>query len=122
MKKIAYISLTTLGDVICCMNQLEHLKKIYAPCRITVFAIQLIAELMKNSARVDDVVVLNGGVHGDLWAPYAKNTHTVIHASCADYEACWKCRKKNCGRDFTYENIKSAVFYQLSEIEKTFLI
>ncbi len=66
MKEIAYISLTPLGDVICCMNQLEHLKKIYAPCRITVFAIPLIAELMKNSAWVDEVVPLKGGVHGDL--------------------------------------------------------
>ncbi len=66
MKEIAYISLTPLGDVICCMNQLEHLKKLYAPCRITVFAIPLIAELMKNSAWVDEVVTLKGGVHGDL--------------------------------------------------------
>ena len=66
MKGIAYIPLTPLGDVICCMNQLEHLKKLYAPCRITVFAIPLIAELMKNSAWVDEVVVLKGGVHGDL--------------------------------------------------------
>ena len=66
MKEIAYISLTPLGDVICCMNQLEHLKKLYAPCRITVFAIPLIAELMKNSAWVDEVVALKGNVHGDL--------------------------------------------------------
>ncbi|MBQ9336592.1 MAG: glycosyltransferase family 9 protein [Lentisphaeria bacterium] len=66
VREIAYIALTPLGDVICCMNQLEHLKKIYAPCRITVFAIPLIAELMKNSAWVDEVAVLKGGVHGDL--------------------------------------------------------
>ena len=64
--EIAYIALTPLGDVICCMNQLEHLKKLYAPCRITVFAIPLIAELMKNSAWADEVVTLKGGVHGDL--------------------------------------------------------
>lgn len=66
MKNIAYIPLTPLGDVICCINQIEHLKKIYAPCRITVFAIPLIAELLKNSVWVDEVVVLKGGVHGDL--------------------------------------------------------
>ena len=66
MKEIAYIPLTPLGDVICCINQVEHLKKLYAPCRITVFAIPLIAELMKNSVWVDEVVVLKGGVHGDL--------------------------------------------------------
>ena len=66
VKEIAYIPLTPLGDVICCINQLEHLKKIYAPCRITVFAIPLIADLMKNSVWVDEVVVLKGGVHGDL--------------------------------------------------------
>ena len=61
MKEIANIPLTPLGDVICCINQLEHLKKIYAPCRVTVFAIPLIAELMKNSVWVDEVIVLNGG-------------------------------------------------------------
>ncbi|MBQ7207046.1 MAG: hypothetical protein IJS01_04540 [Lentisphaeria bacterium] len=66
MKEIAYISLCPLGDVVCCMNQLEHLKKLYAPCRITVFAIPLIAELMKNSAWVDEVVVLKGNVRYDL--------------------------------------------------------
>ena len=66
MKEIAYISLTPLGDVICCMNQLEHLKQIYAPCRITVFAIPLIAELMKNSAWADEVITLKGEVHYDL--------------------------------------------------------
>ena len=66
MKEIAYIPLTPLGDVICCINQLEHLKKIYAPCRVTVFAIPLIAKLMKNSVWVDEVIVLNGGVHGNL--------------------------------------------------------
>ena len=66
MKEIAYISLCPLGDVVCCMNQLEHLKKIYAPCRITVFAIPLIAELMKNSVWVDEVVALKGNVHYDL--------------------------------------------------------
>ncbi|MBR4664460.1 MAG: glycosyltransferase family 9 protein, partial [Lentisphaeria bacterium] len=66
VREIAYIALTPLGDVICCMNQLEHLKKLYAPCRITVFAIPLIAELMKNSAWADEVVTLKGGVHGDL--------------------------------------------------------
>ncbi len=64
--EIAYIPLTPLGDVICCMNQLEHLKKIYTPCRITVFAIPLIAELLGNSVWVDEAVVLKGGVHGDL--------------------------------------------------------
>jgi len=66
MKEIAYIPLTPLGDVICCINQLEHLKKFYAPCRITVFAIPLISDLLKNSAWVDEVITLNGGVHGNL--------------------------------------------------------
>ena len=66
MNEIAYIPLTPLGDVVCCMNQLEHLKKIYAPCRITVFAIPLIAELLKNSIWVDEVIILNGNVHGSL--------------------------------------------------------
>ena len=66
MNEIAYISLCPLGDVVCCMNQLEHLKKIYAPCRITVFAIPLIAELMKNSVWVDEVVALKGNVRYDL--------------------------------------------------------
>ena len=66
MKEIAYIPLTPLGDVLCCINQLEHLKKIYAPCRITVFAIPLIAAMLKNCAWVDEAVVINGGVHGDL--------------------------------------------------------
>ena len=66
MKEIAYIPLTPLGDVLCCINQLEHLKKIYAPCRITVFAIPLIAAMLKNCAWVDEVAVINGGVHGDL--------------------------------------------------------
>ena len=66
MKEIAYIPLTPLGDVMCCINQLEHLKKLYAPCRITVFAIPLIADLMRNSVWVDKVVILKGGVHGDL--------------------------------------------------------
>ena len=66
MKEIAYISLCPLGDVICCINQLEHIKKIYDPCRITVFSIPLVADLLKNTVWVDEAVVLNGNVHYDL--------------------------------------------------------
>ena len=80
MKEIAYIPLTPLGDVICCFNQLEHLKKFYTPCRITVFAIPLIAELMKNSVWVDEVITLKGGVHGDL-------DLTDFHAPDTEFDA-----------------------------------
>ena len=72
MKEIAYIALTPLGDVICCMNQLEHLKK-------------------------------------TLYAPYEKTRHAVVHASCADYESCLKCRERDCGREFTYTHIFNMV-------------
>jgi len=67
LKKIAYISLTPLGDVICCINQLEHLKKIYAPCRITVFAIPLIAEFLSVFWHwVDHVITIKGDIHGNI--------------------------------------------------------
>ncbi len=66
MMRVAYIPLCPLGDVICCMNQLERIKALYAPCHLTVFAIPLIAELLRNYRCVDEVVVLKGNVHGDI--------------------------------------------------------
>lgn len=53
------------------------------------------------------------------WAPYSEDRHVVVHASCADYETCRSCRKMDCGREFIYERIRSAVFCQLSEAEKS---
>ena len=102
MKEIAYIPLTPLGDVICCINQLEHLKKIYAPCRITVFAIPLIADLMRNSVWVDEVIVLKGGVHGDLalegFVPPETEFDAVFnlayHVGYVELQQKLKCRKR----------------------------
>lgn len=65
MKRIAYIPLLPLGDVICCINQIDGLKQLYAPCEITVFAIPLIAELLGNYRLVDHVVIVDGKVNGD---------------------------------------------------------
>ena len=101
-REIAYIPLTPLGDVICCINQLEHLKKIYAPCRITVFAIPLIADLMKNSAWVDEVVTLKGDVHGGLdltdFIPPETEFDAVFnlayHVGYVELQRKLKCRKR----------------------------
>ncbi len=65
MKQIAYIPLLPLGDVVCCINQIDELKRLYAPCEITVFAIPLIAELLGNYRLVDRVVVVDGNVSGE---------------------------------------------------------
>ena len=102
MKEIAYIPLTPLGDVICCINQLEHLKKIYAPCRITVFAIPLIADLLKNSVWVDRVMVLKGDVHGNLdlsgFTPPETEFDAVFnityHIGYVELQQKLKCRKR----------------------------
>jgi len=57
MKEIAYIPLTPLGDVLCGINDLVEIHRLYDPCKITVFAIPLIAELFRNYKYCDDVVV-----------------------------------------------------------------
>lgn len=66
MKQIAFIPLTPLGESVLLMGELEELHRIYDPCEITVFAIPLIAELYRNYALCDHVVVLKGGVHGEV--------------------------------------------------------
>jgi ADP-heptose:LPS heptosyltransferase len=43
------------------------------------------------------------------WAPYRQDRHQVIHASCADYETCRGCIKRDCARDFTYERVFQVV-------------
>lgn len=66
MKEIGFFPLTPLGDSICQMGQLQELHWLYDPCRITVFAIPLIAELYRNYQYADDVVVLEGKIRGPV--------------------------------------------------------
>ena len=102
MKEIAYISLTPLGDVMCCINHLEHLKKLYAPCRITVFAIPLIADLMRNSVWVDEVIQLKGDIRGNVdlsgFVPPETEFDAVFniayHVGYVELQQKLKCRKR----------------------------
>ena len=64
--EIAFFPLTPLGDSICQMGQLQELHRLYDPCHITVFAISLIAELFRNYQYADEVVVLEGKIHGPV--------------------------------------------------------
>ena len=64
--EIAFFPLTPLGDSICQMGQLQELHRLYDPCHITVFAIPLIAELFRNYQYADEVVVLEGKIHGPV--------------------------------------------------------
>ena len=66
MKNIAFFPVTALGDAIAEMGQLEELHRLYAPCRITVFAIPLIAELYGNYVFCDEAVELVGGIRGPV--------------------------------------------------------
>jgi len=66
MKEIAFFPLTPLGDAIVTMGQLKELHRLYAPCRVTVFAIPLIAELYGNYSFCDKAVELDGGVRGSV--------------------------------------------------------
>lgn len=66
MKKIAFFPLTPLGDCIAQMAQLKEIKRLYAPCHITVFAIPLIAELFRNYKYCDEAVELEGKIHGPV--------------------------------------------------------
>lgn len=66
MKEIAFFPLNPLGDSICQMGQLQELHRLYDPCRITVFAIPLIAELYRNYQYANEVVVLDGNIHGPV--------------------------------------------------------
>ena len=66
VREIAFFPLTPLGDAIAQMGQLEELHRLYTPCRITVFAIPLIAELYRNYAFCDEAVELEGGIRGPV--------------------------------------------------------
>lgn len=63
---IAYFPLTPLGDAVVEMGALHELHKWYAPCKITVFAIEGIVELYKNYRYCDEARCLRetpgGGV------------------------------------------------------------
>jgi len=87
-REVAFFPLTPLGDAIAQMGQLEELHRLYAPCRVTVFAIPLIAELYRNYRFCDEAVELEGGIHGPVKFREVPRRHFDVVFSHG-YEASW---------------------------------
>ncbi len=87
-KHIAYLPLTPLGDAVVEMGALVELRRLYAPCRITVFAVRNIAELYRNYKYCDEAVELAEDSNGNVFFQEIPKEHFDLifnHGYCESW-------------------------------------
>lgn len=86
MKRIAFVPYTPLGDAVLAMAQLDELHRVFEPCKITVFAVPLVAQLYGAYAPCDRVVAFGGGPRGVENLPDDLPTEPFDAAFLLDYD------------------------------------